>query len=46
MKEAPLTMTLPLLAVIVVSVLIGIYPDLVTKFLTAFASVLSAGGVS
>jgi len=44
-KEAPLTMTLPLLAVVVVSILIGIYPDIVTKFLTGFANVVSAGGV-
>ena len=43
-KDAPLTMTLPLLAIIVASVLIGIYPDLVTKFLTGFANILSAGG--
>jgi len=44
-KEAPLTMTLPLLAVVVASVVIGIYPDLVTKFLTGFAGILGAGGV-
>ena len=44
-KDAPLTMTLPLLAIVVASILIGIYPDLVTKFLTGFAGILSAGGV-
>ena len=43
-KDAPLTMTLPLLAIVTVSILIGIYPDLVTKFLTSFAHILSAGG--
>jgi uncharacterized membrane protein (DUF106 family) len=45
-KDAPLTMTLPLLAIVVASILIGIYPDLVTKFLTGFANILGAGGVS
>ena len=44
-KDAPLTMTLPLLAIVVASILIGIYPDIVTKFLTSFAGILSAGGV-
>ena len=44
-KEAPLTMTLPLLAVVIVSIVIGIYPDIVTKFLTSFANIMSAGGV-
>ena len=44
-KDAPLTMTLPLLAIVVASILIGIYPDLITKFLTGFAGILSAGGV-
>jgi NADH-quinone oxidoreductase subunit M len=34
-KEAPLTMTLPLVAIIVASMIIGIYPDLVSKFLIA-----------
>jgi len=42
-KDAPLTMTLPLLAIIVASILIGIYPDIVTKFLTSFAGILSGG---
>ena len=45
-KEAPLSMTLPLLAVVVVSVLIGIYPDLVFKTLYAFASGLQLRGVA
>jgi len=45
-KDAPLTMTLPLLAIVVASILIGIYPDLVTKFLTGFANILSTGGIS
>ena len=44
-KEAPLTMTLPLLAVIIVSIVIGIYPDLVSKFLITFAQALGLGGV-
>ena len=43
-KEAPLTMTLPLLAVIVVSIMIGIYPDFVSKFLIGFANALPLGG--
>ncbi len=37
-KEAPLTMTLPLLAVVIVSIVIGIYPDLLFKSLYSFAS--------
>ena len=37
-KEAPLTMTLPLLALVAISILIGIYPDLVFKPLYGFAS--------
>ena len=43
-KEAPLTMTLPLLALVVASIIIGIYPDLITKFLTGFAKILVVGG--
>jgi formate hydrogenlyase subunit 3/multisubunit Na+/H+ antiporter MnhD subunit len=43
-REAPLTMTLPLLALVVASIIIGIYPDAVVKFLTSFANVLSTGG--
>ena len=42
-KEAPLAMTLPLLAVVVVSILIGIYPYMITKFLTGFAHILGGG---
>jgi NADH-quinone oxidoreductase subunit M len=42
-REAPLTMTLPLLAVVVVSIVIGIYPDLVFKPLYSFASGLNLG---
>jgi uncharacterized membrane protein (DUF106 family) len=36
-------MTLPLLAVVVVSIIIGIYPDLVAKFLTQLLPAL--GGI-
>jgi NADH-quinone oxidoreductase subunit M len=43
--DAPLTMTLPLLAIVVASIIIGIYPDVVVKFLTGFANVLGLGGV-
>jgi formate hydrogenlyase subunit 3/multisubunit Na+/H+ antiporter MnhD subunit len=39
-KEAPLTMTLPLFVVVVVSILIGIYPDMVSKFLFNFSGSL------
>jgi formate hydrogenlyase subunit 3/multisubunit Na+/H+ antiporter MnhD subunit len=42
-KDAPLTMTLPLLAVVVVSILIGIYPDLVSKFILQFIGAFSGG---
>ena len=35
--EAPLTMTIPLFALAAISILIGIYPDLVTKMLINFA---------
>ncbi len=44
-KDAPLTMTLPLLALVVASIIIGIYPDLVSKFLIGFASSLPIGGI-
>lgn len=37
-KEAPLAMTLPLLAIVIISILIGIFPDLVFKPLYTFAS--------
>ncbi len=36
--DAPLTMTLPLLAILVISIVIGIYPDLVFKFLSSFSN--------
>jgi NADH-quinone oxidoreductase subunit M len=42
-REAPLTMTLPLLGLVVASILIGIYPDLVSKFLLGFAGFGSGG---
>ena len=42
-KDPPLTMTLPLLAVVVISIVIGIYPDIVAKFLTQVLPV--AGGI-
>ena len=43
-KDAPLTMTLPLLAIVVVSIVIGIYPDLVSKPIIAFANGLPVSG--
>jgi len=43
-KEAPLTMTLPLLAMVVLSVVIGIYPDLISKTLIGFANGLPIRG--
>jgi NADH-quinone oxidoreductase subunit M len=43
-KEAPLSMTIPLLAIVVVSILIGIYPDIVSKALISFANTLPIGG--
>ncbi len=42
--EAPLTMTLPLLAILVISIVIGIYPDLVFKFLSSFSNGLTGLG--
>jgi formate hydrogenlyase subunit 3/multisubunit Na+/H+ antiporter MnhD subunit len=44
-KDAPLTMTVPLLAIVIISIVIGIYPDLVSKPIIAFASGLPASGV-
>ena len=44
--EAPLTMTVPLLAIVVASIAIGIYPDLVSKLLIAFGHSLSLGGAA
>jgi formate hydrogenlyase subunit 3/multisubunit Na+/H+ antiporter MnhD subunit len=38
--EAPLTMIIPLFALAAISILLGIYPDLVTKMLVNFASSL------
>ncbi|MDA4128625.1 MAG: complex I subunit 5 family protein [Thaumarchaeota archaeon] len=43
-REAPLTMTLPLLAVAAISIVIGIYPDLITKFLIPYVNNLPLGG--
>jgi len=43
-RDAPLAMTLPLLAMVVLSILIGIYPDLISKFLISFANGLAPGG--
>jgi NADH-quinone oxidoreductase subunit M len=45
-KDAPLTMTVPLLAVVILSIIIGIYPDIVTKYLVGFANLLAAGGMT
>ncbi len=42
-REAPLTMTLPLLGIVVASILIGIYPDIVSKFLLGAASTIGTG---
>ncbi|MDG6914966.1 MAG: hypothetical protein JRM86_04820 [Nitrososphaerota archaeon] len=42
--EAPLTMTLPLLALAAVAVVVGIYPDLFTKMLIGFANSLPLKG--
>ena len=43
-KEGPLTMTVPLFALMAVSVVIGIYPDLILKFLYPFAHGLFPAG--
>jgi NADH:ubiquinone oxidoreductase subunit 4 (subunit M) len=43
-KEAPLTMTLPLLAIVVASILVGIYPDYVSKFLLGFTHFVVSSG--
>jgi formate hydrogenlyase subunit 3/multisubunit Na+/H+ antiporter MnhD subunit len=42
--DAPLSMTLPLLAIVIIAILIGIYPDVVSKFLIGFANPLHIGG--
>lgn len=39
-KEAPLSMTAPLLIFIIASLVMGLYPDLVMNFLTSYASTL------
>ncbi len=44
-KEAPLTMTLPLLSIAAISVVVGIYPDAVSKFLIGFANNVGYTGV-
>jgi len=44
-KEAPLTMTVPLLFLAGLSILIGIYPDLFFRFLYHYASTLPLGGL-
>jgi formate hydrogenlyase subunit 3/multisubunit Na+/H+ antiporter MnhD subunit len=38
--EAPLAMTIPLFVLVLVSIVLGIYPDLVTKMLVNFANTL------
>ena len=40
-KEAPLTMTLPLFVLVLVSLLIGIFPNLIMDFLTSYFENLS-----
>jgi NADH-quinone oxidoreductase subunit M len=42
-KEAPLTMTVPMLFLAALSIVIGIYPDLFFKFLYHYASMLPLG---
>ncbi|QQG48592.1 MAG: hypothetical protein HY247_07590 [archaeon] len=42
-KDPPLTMTLPLLAVVAVSIAVGIFPDLVSKFLFGLGGLLPGG---
>lgn len=43
-SEAPLTMTLPLLLLAIVSIIIGIYPDIIFKSLIEFTSKFQIGG--
>ena len=43
-KEAPLKMTIPIFAAVVLSILIGIFPNMVTEFLRWFAASLRLGG--
>ncbi len=42
--EAPLIMVAPLLALAVISILIGIYPEMITKLLIGYARTLPLGG--
>jgi len=44
-SEAPFKMTLPLLSISLISIIIGIYPDIVAKQLIAFANSLPIGGI-
>ncbi|MGD0510772.1 MAG: proton-conducting transporter membrane subunit [Candidatus Micrarchaeaceae archaeon] len=43
-KEGPLTMTVPLLFLAAISLILGLYPDLVLKMLVAFAHALPLKG--
>ncbi len=43
-KEAPLVMLVPLFALAAIMVLVGIYPDLIMKFLSSFTSGLPTSG--
>ena len=43
-KEAPLVMTVPLLVLAAISVLVGIYPELITRLLVGFAGGLPLKG--
>jgi NADH-quinone oxidoreductase subunit M len=42
-KEAPLTMLVPLFVLAAIMVVVGIYPDLIMKFLSSFTSGLQGG---
>jgi NADH-quinone oxidoreductase subunit M len=43
-KEAPLTMLVPLFALAAIMLLVGIYPELILKFLSSFTSGLPIKG--
>lgn len=43
-KEAPLIMTAPLIALAALSIILGLYPDLFFKFLYHYATLLHLGG--
>jgi len=43
-KEAPLIMTAPLIALAALSIVLGLYPDLFFKFLYHYATLLHLGG--